>query len=109
MAKESFKRIERHLYKRQYQTASGEARTLYYGIMRCRLKKKLRYFPLGSNLKVARDELKSYEARNVHRDDFDLDKVKAEPKVEPQRLTLTGFIPEYLKTKAEQPSYRTYS
>jgi hypothetical protein len=39
-------------------------------------KGKHRTFPVGSELKTARDELRVYEARNIRREDFDLDKVK---------------------------------
>jgi integrase len=37
-------------------------------------KGKQRAFPLGSELKTARDELTIYEARNIRREDFDADK-----------------------------------
>ncbi len=105
---QKFERIERHLYRRKYGTASGELRTLYYGVFRCRLRRKPRYFPLGSNLKVARDELKELEARNVRREDFDLDKIRPDPEPEPQRLTLSGFIPRFLETKKAMRSYAFY-
>jgi hypothetical protein len=83
--KETFERVtERHggatvpikrLYRRQYQTAGGEWSTLYYARFRD-WKGKQRTFPVGTELKAARDGLRIYEARNIRREDFDLDKVK---------------------------------
>ena len=84
MAKESFKRIEWHLFARQYTTKRGERRKLYYGVFRCRLKGTPREIPLGKDLNIARDLLKELEYRNLRREDFDLDKVKVEPTVEPE-------------------------
>jgi integrase len=66
-----FEQIETHLYRRQYQTSLGEWRTLYYARFKCRLKGKRRLFPIGADLKGARDALKKLEARNVDREDFD--------------------------------------
>jgi integrase len=70
---QKFERIEKHLYRRQYQTAGGEWSTLYYARF-TDWKGKQRAFPLGSELKTARDELTIYEARNIRREDFDADK-----------------------------------
>ena len=47
----SFECIEKHLYRRRYQTAGGEWSTLYYAIF-TDWKKKRRAFPLGSDLKI---------------------------------------------------------
>src|SRR5688572_14536102 len=46
----------KHLYRRQYQTAGGEWRTVFYAIF-TDWQGKRRKFPLGSNLDDARDEL----------------------------------------------------
>jgi hypothetical protein len=61
---QKFERIEKHLYRRQYQTASGELSTIYYaeftdwqGIRR--------KFPLGDELSDARD--KPGELRNLNK------------------------------------------
>jgi len=91
--KQSFKRIAPHLYKRQYQAANGEWRTLYYGIL-VDWKGKRRRFPLGSDLKTAREELKAYEARNVRKEDFDKEK---EPPV--QGMTFSEWGKLYFKEK----------
>jgi integrase len=44
----------------------------------CRLKKKKRLFPLGSDSASAKDHLKKLEARDVDRYDFDLDRQRVE-------------------------------
>jgi hypothetical protein len=44
---QKFQRVARHLYRRQYEAASGDWTTLYYGRFVCRLKKKRRLFALG--------------------------------------------------------------
>jgi integrase len=69
-------RIEKNLYKRQYQNANGEWSTLYYAAFVCRLKGKRRTFPLGADLKTAREELAVLIADNIRKKDFDEDKEK---------------------------------
>lgn len=72
---QKFERVEKHLYRYQYQGRPGsDWSTNYYARFTCRLKKKRRVFPLGSDLKTARDELRVLEARNIRREDFDADK-----------------------------------
>jgi hypothetical protein len=99
---EKFERIEKHLYRRQYQTAGGEWSTLCYARF-TDWKGKNRAFPVGSDLKTARDGLRVYEARNIRREDFDLDKKKTDP--EPERLTVARYLPKFLETKKALPSY----
>jgi integrase len=99
---QKFERIEKHLYLRQYQTAGGEWSTLYYVRFKD-WKGKHRAFPVGSELKTAREELTVYEARNIRREDFDLDKKKPDP--EPERLTIARYMPRFLETKKALPSY----
>ena len=80
--KETFERvIERrgkvevpikHLYRRQYQTAGGDWRTIYYAIF-TDWKGKRRKFPLGSHLGAAKEVLALYQGRNIKRGD----KIKA--------------------------------
>ncbi len=70
---QTFERLEKHLYKRRYQTAAGEWSTIFYARF-TDWKGKRRTFPLGSDLKTARDELKVLEARNIRREDFDKEK-----------------------------------
>ena len=84
---QKIERIEKHLYKRQYQTAGGDWSTLYYARF-TDWKGKRRAFPLGSDLKTAREELKVLEARNIRREDFDKDSV--------QGMTFSKWAERYL-------------
>lgn len=75
--KESFERVQKHLYKRQYQTGSGDWATAFYarfvdwqGIRR--------KFAVGDNLDDARDELGRLRTLNKGRHDWDGEKRKAE-------------------------------
>jgi integrase len=70
---QTFERVEKHLYKRQYQTAGGDWSTIFYARF-TDWKGKRRIFPLGSDLKTAKGELKVLEARNIRKADFDKDK-----------------------------------
>jgi integrase len=99
---QKFERIEKRLYLRQYQTAGGEWSTLYYARFKD-WKGKHRTFPVGSKLNTARDELTVYEARNIRRENFDLDRKKPDP--EPERLTVALYVPIFLETKIALPSY----
>jgi integrase len=77
---QKFQRVARHLYRRQYEAASGDWTTLYYGRFVCRLKKKRRLFALGPDSAVAKDKLKKLEAQDVDHYDFDLDRQRFETK-----------------------------
>jgi integrase len=75
--KESFERVQKHLYKRQYQKGSGDWATAFYarfvdwqGIRR--------KFAVGDNLDDARDELGRLHTLNKGRHDWDAEKRKAE-------------------------------
>ena len=98
--KQTFECVEKHLYRRQYQTAGGDWSTLYYVIF-TDWKKKRRTFPVGSDLKTARDECKVLEARNIRKEDFDI-KVESDP---PERLTIAKYLPVFLQTKKGTKSY----
>jgi integrase len=105
---QKFERVEKHLYRYlyryQYQGRPGsDWSTNFYARFTCRLKKKRRVFPLGSDLKTARDELRVLEARNIRKEDFDLDRRPPEP--EPERLTVAKYLPRFLETKKGLPSY----
>ena len=95
---QKFERIEKHLYLRQYQTAGGEWSTLYYVRFKD-WKGKHRNFPVGSDLKTARDGLRIYEARNIRREDFDLDKVKPEKGMTVAKWADSYFELEEVKSK----------
>jgi len=79
---QTFERIERHLYKRQYQISTGEWSTLFYAKF-TDWKGKLRTFPLGSDLQGARDRLGVLHKRNDAEYEFD---AEAEKK---KRIALT--------------------
>jgi hypothetical protein len=102
---EKFERVEKHLYRRQYQTAGGEWTTLYYARFKD-WKGKNRTFSIGSNLKVAREELIKLEARNIRKEDFD-QKPEPDPP-EPERLTIGKYLPRFLETKKALPSCGFY-
>jgi integrase len=75
--KETFERVQKHLYKRQYQTESGDWATAFYarfvdwqGIRR--------KFAIGDDLEDARDELGRLHILNKGRHDWDAEKRKAE-------------------------------
>ena len=74
---ETFEHIERHLYRRQYQTAGGEWRTAYYGIF-TDWKGIRRKFPLGDCLEDARDRLGELRTLNKGRHDWDKEKQERE-------------------------------
>lgn len=93
--KQTFKRVEKHLYRRQYQTAGGEWSTLYYARFKD-WKGKQRTFPVGSNKETARDELTVYEARNIRKEDFDLDK-----QLDAKGLTYSQWAAVYFKEKVD--------
>jgi hypothetical protein len=94
---QKFERIEKHLYRRQYQTSVGDWSTLYYAGFKD-WKGRQRAFPLGSELKTARQELTIDEARNIRREDFDFDRKKQEP--EPERRARSRVLP-FAETPAE--------
>ena len=75
--KENFKRVEKHLYRRQYQTAGGEWSTLYYGIF-TDWQGIRRTFPLGNALQDARDALGGLRNFNKGRYDWDAERKKME-------------------------------
>ena len=98
--KQTFECVEKHLYRRQYQTAGGDWSTLY-NVIFMDWKKKRRTFPVGSDLKTARNECKVLEARNIRKEDFDI-KVQSEPA---ERLTIARYLPVFLQTKIGTKSY----
>jgi integrase len=72
-------------------TRGGEWSTIFYA--RCTdWKGKRRTFPLGSDLKTARDELKVLEARNIRREDFDKEK---SAEWNPRAITFAEWAKKY--------------
>jgi len=103
--KQVFKRIAPHLYKRQYQAVNGEWTTLYYGIL-VDWKGKRRRFPLGSELRTAREQLKILEADNVKRKDFDKEKEERR-KAATAAMTLAEWLDRYLELVKHKLSWET--
>jgi integrase len=67
-------RIEKHLYERKHQTATGEWSRSFYVRLKD-WKGVRRVWPAGNTLKTAREKRAEYEHRNAHKEDFDMDKV----------------------------------
>ncbi|MCH8054744.1 MAG: tyrosine-type recombinase/integrase [Deltaproteobacteria bacterium] len=105
MPENRFERIEKHLYKRQYQTTSGDWSTLYYGIF-TDWKGKRRTFPLGSELKTARGQLKVLEADNIRKVDFDQEKEERR-KAATAGMTVAEWLEQYLEKTKSKVSWRT--
>ncbi len=95
MVKESkMKRVEKHLYKAQYQTGDGNWSTRYYGLFRD-WKKKQRCFPLGDTLQGARDKLGVLHQRNHAEYDFDKEREERAKAAVPV-MTLEKWVPQFL-------------
>lgn len=93
--KTTFQRINKGLYKRQYQNASGDWSTLFYGIF-VDWTGRRRTFPLGTDMRTAKEQLTVLRARNIRREDFDADKAK--PKV---GLTFAEYGTAYFNGKVD--------
>jgi len=59
---------------------------------------------LGEDPSDAKVHLYELERRNIRRYDFDKDKIRPEPIGEPERLTVAGYAPEFLRGKSENRS-----
>src|ERR1043166_8869304 len=70
-------RVEKHLYRVQHRTKTGEWSTRYYGIFRD-WQRINRSFPLGDDLKRARNRLGERRRQNDGRYDFDAEKRERE-------------------------------
>ena len=91
----SFECIDKGFYKRQYQNTNGDWSTLFYGIF-VDWTGKRRTFPLGTDMRTAKEELTVLRARNIRREDFDADKAK--PKA---GLTFSEFGTTYFNGKVD--------
>ena len=92
--KQTFERMEKHLYRRQYQTAGGDWSTIFYARF-TDWKRKRRVFSLGADLRTAREQLKVLEADNVKKKDFDQEKIDLE-KAKTEGMTLETWLGRYL-------------
>ena len=93
--KTTFQCIDKGFYKRQYQNANGDWSTLFYGIF-VDWTGRRRTFPLGTDMRTAKEELTVLRARNIRREDFDADKVK--PKA---GLTFSEYGTDYFNGKVD--------
>lgn len=78
-----------HLYRYSHRGKDGNWTARYYARFKD-WKGIRRSFPLGSDLKTAREEVKVLEARNIRHEDFAADKMKLDI------MTLARWIPRYL-------------
>jgi hypothetical protein len=92
--REIFEKVGKYLYKRQYQTADGQARVMFYAIF-TDWKRKRRKFPLGSNLEDAEDALGELKIRNKGRYDFDTERKERE-KARIKAIRLSQWLDRYL-------------
>ena len=105
--KETFERVGAHFYKRQYQSAVGQWKTIYYAIF-TDWKGKRRKFPLGGDLTAAKDGLSIRLAENVKKVDFDKEK-QERVKVEIKAMTLAEWLDRYLDLVKHMASSATKS
>jgi integrase len=89
LKEQKFERIAKQLYRREYHTVSGELRILYYARFVCKLKRKRRLIPLGSDVCEAKNKLNDIDYENRHCKDFDLDKIQPTSAPDPRREPMT--------------------
>src|SRR5262245_2665917 len=99
-------KIEKHLYRRQYQTSGGDWSTKFYIIFTC-WDRQRRTFPAGDNLKDARDELGRLRTLDKGRYDFDKEK-RERDQAKVKAITLAEYLDNtYLPLMKNTPSYVT--
>jgi integrase len=86
--KETFERVADHLYRRQYKTATGQWRTVFYGIF-TDWQGNRQKVSLGTDLRAAKAGLTVRLADNVKKVDFNAQKERA--REEARRITLTQW------------------
>ena len=101
--KEEMEKIERHLYRRQYQTAGGDWSTKFYAIFIC-WDGKRRTFPAGDTLPDGRDELGRLRTLDKGRFDFGAEKRERE-QAKVRALTLSEWLDRYLELMKNKPSF----
>jgi integrase len=105
--RQTFECIEKHLYRRQYQTAGGEWSTLYYAIF-TDWQGVRRTFPIGDNLHDARDKLGELRTLNKGRYDWDSEKKKAEDQRR-RAITLSHWGATYFRDQLSPKELRPKS
>jgi len=104
---ETFEQIEKHLYRRQYQTATGQWRTVYYARF-VDSKGIRRKFALGDNLQDARDELGALRKKNKGEFDWDDQKKKLDEQ-KPRAVTLSQWGNTYFEKELSPNDLRAGS
>ncbi len=105
--KDTFTRVERHLYKLQHLTKTEEWSTRYYAVFNDHTGKPRR-IPLGDNLDRARNKLGELRRKNDAEYDFDLPKrqreeeAKAKEEAERRGITLREWKEKYSKEISPQ-------
>jgi integrase len=112
---ETFERVEerhggksipvKHFYKRQYQGAKGQWKTIYYARF-VDWQGKRRMFPLGDSLADARDKLGELRTLNKGRYDFGKEK-RERAKAKITAMTLAEWLDRYLDLVKTTASYET--
>jgi len=103
--KETFERVAEHFYKRQYQSAEGQWKTIFYARF-VDWQGKRRMFPLGDSLADARDKLG--ELRTLNKGRYDFAKQKRERvKAKIKAMTLAEWLDRYLDLVKNTASYET--
>jgi hypothetical protein len=104
---QSFEHIGKHLYKRQYQTGTGNWSTIFY-VRFVDWKGVRRTFSVGDNLADARDELGRLRQLNKGRFDWDTEKAEREKaKIKAEAMSLSKWLDEYLNLMENTPSHGT--
>jgi integrase len=105
MEKETFERIAKHLYKRQYQNSTGDWQTSYYALFVTWQGKRER-FSLGNRLEDACDELGRLHTLNKGRYDFNKEKREQE-QAKIKAMTVGEYLDRYLDLVKATASYGT--
>ena len=106
MSEKKFEQVEKLLYRRQYRMSDGNWSTVFYAVFKC-WDGKRRWFPVGDNLKAAREGLTLRLADNMKRHDFDAQK-QAQQKAKIKPMTVGGeWLDKYLELVKAMPSYST--
>jgi len=103
----TFERIAEHFYKRQYQSAEGQWKTIFYARF-VDWQGKRRMFPLGDHLADARDKLGELRTLNKGRYDFAKEK-KERVKAKIKGMTLAEWLDRYLDLVKHMASSATKS
>ena len=105
MSEKKFEQVEKLLYRRQYRMSDGNWSTVFYAVFKC-WDGKRRWFPVGDNLKAAREGLTLRLADNMKRHDFDAQK-QAQQKAKIKPMTVGQWLDKYLELVKAMPSYST--